>query len=379
MHIVYITSEYPTKNLSQGGIGSFINFIATSMVNLNHKVSVVGIYFGIQKETKEIIDRVEVHRIPVSNWRFFKFYDHKNQLIKKINDINRIDKIDIIEGSELSFAFFPKKTTYLKVLRLHGGHHFFAKELGKKINLWKSFREKKSFSRSDYFIAVSNYVGSQTKKHLNINFNFITIYNSVSIDKFKPLNESNSKDKQLLFVGTVCEKKGVRQLVEAMNFVVKEFPNAQLKIVGRDRLLSNGQSYSKLLKDSIPDEIKANIIITGPVPNSEIPKILNEAHICVYPSHMEAMPIAWLEALSCGKVLIASNIGPGKELIENYKTGVLVNPYDPKLIAKAIIDILKNKVLCKEIGVSARNHIVKNFNSALVVDKNINFYKSILP
>ena len=71
-----------------------------------------------------------------------------------------------------------------------------------------------------------------------------------------------------------------------------------LKIVGRDWFFPNGDSYMDYLKTFITDDVKKHIEIVGAVPHTEIPKLIEEANICVYPSHMEAMPIAWLEGLA---------------------------------------------------------------------------------
>ena len=148
----------------------------------------------------------------------------------------------------MNFSFFPKYTSYKKVIRLHGGHHFFAIELNKKPALWRGYQERQSFRKADHYIAVSNYVGSQTQKYLKFNFDYKTIYNSVDTNKFSMSKPENIKKNTLLFVGTVCEKKGIRQLVQAMQLIQKEVPTIKLKIVGRDWKDKAGNSFTSYLK-----------------------------------------------------------------------------------------------------------------------------------
>ena len=112
---------------------------------------------------------------------------------------------------------------------MHGGHHFFAVELNKKPALWRGFQEKQSFKKADAYVAVSNYVGTQTQKYLQYQFPFTTIYNSVDCNKFTPADVAKVKPNSLLFVGTVCEKKGIRQLVQALPLIKKEIPDGTLK------------------------------------------------------------------------------------------------------------------------------------------------------
>lgn len=377
MHIVFLTHEYPKKGVNSGGIGSFVQFLGNELVKKGNKVSVVGMNTTFLEETEED-NGVTIYRLPKSKWKWGKFYQNNKRTLQKINEINALEKIDIVEGSELNFAFFPKKTSYKKVIRLHGGHHFFAIELGKKPALWRGYQEKKSFKNADAYIAVSNYVGKQTQKYLQFNFPFTTIYNSVNTDKFKPSDTSKIVENSLLFVGTVCEKKGVRQLVQAIPLIKKQIPNIHLKIVGRDWTFSDGSSYVKYLKTFITENVQNNIEIVGAVPHTEIPQLLTEANLCVYPSHMEAMPIAWLEALAQAKIVVASDIGPGKEAIIHQKTGILVNPYKPEEIAKGIIEALSNNKKAKEYGTNARKDILKRFNVPEIVNKNIVFYNSLL-
>ena len=376
MHIVYLTHEYPKKGLNTGGIGSFVQFLARNLVKQNIRVSVIG----ISNESKDIIDvdgDISIYRLAKSKWKFARFYDHRNRILAKIESVNMNVPIDIVEGSEVNFAFLPKKTSYKKIIRLHGGQHFFAIELDKKPAIWRSFQEKQSFKKADGYIAVSDYVGRQTQKYLNFKFKYSVIYNSVDTVKFHLADITKLEQNTLLFVGTVCEKKGIRQLVQAMPLIKEKFPSIKLKIVGRDWIDKNGNSFTKYLKTYISEDLKNNIELLGAVPHIEIPDYIEKAHICVFPSHMEAMPIAWLEALSMGKILIAGDIGPGHEVIINGVTGVLVNPFIITVLASVIIDVLNN-VNSNVYGKAARKDIISRFNVEDIISKNIQYYNKIL-
>lgn len=376
MHICFITHEYPKKGLNTGGIGSLVQFLSRMLVKKDIKVSVIGI--SKEYEDENTLDEgVQIYRLAKSKWKIGKFYHHRNRILAKIASINREVSIDIVEGSELTFAFFPLNTPYKKIIRLHGGHHFFAIELDKKPAIWRSFQEKQSFKKADGYIAVSDYVGRQTQKYLNFKFNYKVIYNSVDTVKFHVADITKLQHNTLLFVGTVCEKKGIRQLVQAMPLIKKIIPSIKLKIIGRDWMDKKGTSFTEYLKTFISEDLKNNIKILGAVPHVEIPKYIEKAHVCVFPSHMEAMPIAWLEALSMGKILIAGDIGPGREAIINGVTGVLVNPFKITLLASVIIDVLNN-VNSNMYGKAARKDMIFRFNVEHIISKNIQYYNQIL-
>lgn len=377
MHIVFQTSLYPKEGLNGGGVGSFVKFLANELIKNGIKVSVLGINNNYNFE-HTIENGIEIFRLPKSKWKFAKFYQHSKRTQKKLKEIDLINKVDIVEGSELTFTFYPKDTTYKKVIRLHGGHHFFAIELNKKPAFWRSFQEKKSFKKADNFIAVSNYVGNQTKKYLKSDFNFTTIYNTVDTNQFSNNSVLKPQKNSLLFVGTICEKKGVRQLVQAIPIIKKKFPDVVLNIIGMDWKFPNGKSYIEYLKTFIVDECKNSINIIGPVHNSEIPNYIAKTDICVYPSHMEAMPIAWLEGLAMGKKVIASKIGPGLELVKDNETGLLIDPYSSNDIAEKIIQVLSNVTAAEIRAKNARLDILERFNYENIINQNIEFYKSII-
>ena len=97
------------------------------------------------------------------------------------------------------------------------------------------------------------------------------------------------------------------------------------------------EPYKPILEKSISDKIRPHISFLGLVPNNEIPNHIEKAQICCYPSHMEAMPLAWLEVLAMGKVFLGSNTGPGPEAVLDNVTGFLINPHHPKEIADKIL------------------------------------------
>ncbi|WP_294950905.1 glycosyltransferase family 4 protein [Sulfurovum sp.] len=379
MHISFITHEYPMTGKTQGGIGSVVQTIGRALCNKGIRVSVVGAYNGIEREMYENDEGVHVWRLPGARWPAGNFIPNSKRLVKKLYQIHDETPIDIIEGAELSFAFIPNNFPAKKVIRMHGGHHFFAVTLGKKTAFWRSFQEKQSFAKADGLIAVSDFVGKTTKSLLHFSQPFETIYNIVDTGKFYAASDDKVIARKILFVGTVVEKKGVRQLVEAMPKILEAYPDATLDIVGRDwKDPQTGESYTAYLKTFITPDIEKAVKIVGPLPHHDIPKKLEQAEVCVYPSHMEAMPIAWLEALGMGKGVVASKLGPGPEAVIDQKTGLLCHPLDPNNIAGKIIAMFDDPEMAQVMGENAREDVLTRFNLERIVEQNIDFYRSLL-
>lgn len=379
MHICFITHEYPKEGKNQGGIGSVVQTIGRALVKEGVDVSVVGVGGGISVEESSIDEGVNVYRLPGSLWPFARFISNASRMDAKLKEIYKDNPIDVIEGSEISFAFLSKSFPAKKVIRMHGGHHFFAVTLGKKPALWRSFQEKRSFAKADALLAVSHYVGTKTDELLGFDKPFTTIYNIIDTTKFYLADNKKIIPKKLVFVGTVTEKKGVRQLVQAMPYILRVFPEATLDIIGRDwNDPVTGKSYTEYLRTFITDEIKKSVNIVGPLPHYAIPERLESAEVCVYPSHMEAMPIAWLEALGMGKGVVASKLGPGSEAVIDKKTGLLCDPLDPSKIAEKIIYMFENPKEAEEMGMNARKDILDRFEPEKIIYQNIDYYRSLL-
>ena len=381
MHICFLTNEFPKEGFPHGGIGTFVKTLSVALVRNGMKVSVVGINYTPETETQNI-DGVNVYRLKPNKTKGLSWYFNSEAINSKLREIHQENPIQIVESSELGLAFVSKIKGIKYIIRLHGGHHFFAESEKRKINKWKGFQEKRSFKKSDAFIAVSHYVKNHTEKYLSFNNKPIAyISNPIDTEFFKPKVTEKEYKHRIVFAGTVCEKKGVRQLIQSFPYVKKEFPDATLEIYGRDWFFPDGSSYIEMLKE---DEISQlgklgeDIHFNGAVSYSDIPKVYSEASVCVFPSHMETQGLVAPEAMAMQKAVVFTKYGPGPEAIDDFKTGLLCDPYDPENIANKIIWVFSNKEKIKEMSLNAREFVLKKYRLEEIFLQNINFYKTIL-
>lgn len=381
MHICFLTNEYPKDGFPHGGIGSFVKTLAVALVKKGFKVSVVGINYTSENETQNI-DGVNVYRLKGSTVKGLSWFLNSRTINLKIKEIHKANLIDIVEASELGLAFLSKIKTVKYIIRLHGGHHFFAESEKRKINKWKGFQEKRSFKKSDAFIAVSHYVKNHTEKYLSYNNKPIAyISNPIDTEFFKPKENIELYKNRIVFVGTVCEKKGVRQLIQSFPFIKKEFPDATLEIYGRDWFFSDGSSYIKMLKEkeiAHLGELAKDIHFNGLVSYNDIPKVYAEASVCVFPSHMETQGLVAPEAMAMQKIVIFTKYGPGPEAIEDFTTGLLCDPYNPIDIGEKIIWVFSNEEKAKIMAEKARDFVCKKYDLNIILDQTVDFFESLI-
>lgn len=379
MHICFLTQEYPKANLPHGGIGTFIQTISRELIKYGIHVSVVGANY-LNSYEEENDQGVNVFRIPASHFKGLKWYINYRNINEKIREIHQKNPIDIVESTELGLAFIKMFSNVKYVIRLHGGHHFFAESENRGINWWKGFQEKRSFNKADKIIGVSQYVVDQTSKYINFeNKKGGVILSPANLERFYPAKREKIIPGRIFFAGTICEKKGIRQLVQAMPLIKNAIPNAHLVIAGAEWYFPKSRiAYTDYLRTFIDDSVKDSIGFLGALPNDKIPTEIECSEVCCYPSHMEAMPLAWIEVMCMGKAFVASNLGPGKEIIMHEETGLLCNPLIVADIADKVIYMLANKEKALEMGRRARLFAIEKFSIANIVKQNIQFYKSLI-
>lgn len=379
MHIVFLTQEYPKSNNPHGGVGTFVRYLGKWLVHNNHKVSVIGIN-NLELYEEECDDGVRIYRLPKKKIIGLTWFYNSRLILNKIKELNKVSHVHVVEGSELSFAFLPRINGIKYLIRLHGGHHFFAQSENRGIEFWKGFQEKRSFKQSDLVVGVSQYSMSHTLNYIGFKEKAYGVINiPIDLKIFRSSFPEKQIDGRILFVGTVCEKKGIRQLIEAMILVKQVISEAHLVIVGRDWYFpSTGRSYTEFLKSFISIEMQSYIEFIGSVPNNDIPSLIEKSQICCYPSHMETFGIVAIEAMAMGKPVIFTNLGPGPEIIRDGQTGKLCDPFNPTDIAENIIYLLRNKEKATEMGFKAKLDVQQNYSLEVIGKRNLDLYKKLI-
>jgi glycosyltransferase involved in cell wall biosynthesis len=132
--------------------------------------------------------------------------------------------------------------------------------------------------------------------------------------------------------------KGYDKVIMAMKDVVKEIPDVKYLIGG------SGDDVDRI-KGLIKDNgLMDKVILTGFVPNEDIVDYYNLCDVFVMPSKQEGFGIVFLEALACGKPVIAGNKDGSKEPLLDGELGILVDPDNMDEISHAIIKVLKKEV-----------------------------------
>lgn len=149
----------------------------------------------------------------------------------------------------------------------------------------------------------------------------------------------------VLYVGRIAPHKGIHLLISAFMAARQEIHNAQLIIVGK-HTFSNYTKKLKRLADS-------SVIFTGDVSDEELSHYYAACDVYATATLWEGLNLPLVEAQAYGKPVVAFNLGPHPEVVQDGTTGFLVPPEDTAAMADAITKLLKNSELLKEMGEKA--------------------------
>lgn len=174
-------------------------------------------------------------------------------------------------------------------------------------------------------------------------------------------------EKIILSVAELHERKGQKHLIAAMKTVLSDFPNVKLALVGEGKC--------RKFYEKIASELNGRIIFLGR--RREIPKLMAAADIFVLPSEREAFGLVLLEAAVSGLPVVAANVGGIAEIVENNKTGILVEPKNPAALADAIKEILANPAKALELVKNAKEKTEIHFSAKTMAQKTAEVYEEV--
>ena len=168
-------------------------------------------------------------------------------------------------------------------------------------------------------------------------------------------------------IARLSDVKGISVLIKAMANVLIEIPSANLMIVGQ------GPEESALKKLTQDLSLTAHVRFENTINQTQ--ELLPVFDVFVMPSLMEGLGLSVMEAQACGIPVVASRVGGLVDLIEDGKSGFLVESNDPTALAKRIIELLHNPLEAKMMANQARLNIEQRFSVDLMLNKTLEAYE----
>lgn len=413
MRIVHFSWEFPP--VLYGGLGTFVTEISQKLKDLGNEITVFTLNRNNELPTYENWNGIEVYRpktldlsstyLLFANPEFrswgphFKFFADVfsyntisasqlvNMLIRKerknYDIIHAHDWLGIIGG------MIVKKEINLPLI-----FHVHSTEIGRSIGRGSHIIKDIEFEggqEADCVITVSHAMKDELEK-LGFSCNKIHVcWNGIDAEKYDPQRISNEEknklrriygidenDNMLLFIGRLVTVKGPDKLINAMPFVLQDFPNTKLVILG-----VGDMEYS--LKSMVDNLGLRDKVIFRTEFVSEYERILHYASsdCVVLPSIYEPFGIVCTEAMSMEKPVVVGARGTSgfrEQVIpcgEN-QSGYHINPFDPKDIAWGIKQVLQDRRRAIELGKNGRKQVLEKFTIDHVAERLLEIYKEFI-
>ena len=215
------------------------------------------------------------------------------------------------------------------------------------------------------------------------------VYNMIDVQKYSPL-EPVKKELSILFIGHLSKAKGYTDLLRAMPLVVHQNPDIQFLFAGtklkEERNSITNYITGEILEWEDPQEVYDAYIRNKCDINYKYLGVLNErdkikqirsSTVFVLPSYSEGFSMAVLEAMSIGIPIVTCPVGALADIIHHNENGLLVNPGDYRALARAIISVLNDNILCREISLKCRKDVIEKFSIDVVAKRYIELFRKV--
>ena len=311
------------------------------------------------------------------NIKYIETINDKNKLSKLIKEIKgmiefkkSINSYDVVHIHMASRRSTFRKGKYVRI----------AKEKGKKVIIhihgaeYKLFYDecnekqkeyiKETLKLADVIIVLSEEWKEFFSKLVDKN-KIVVIYNSIIVpNDFK----KDLDTKKILFLGRLGQRKGIYDLLDVVEQLIKKYPDLELYI-GGDGEIEKVQSIISI------NNLEKNIKYVGWTTGEKKENLLMECSYYVLPSYNEGMPMSVLEGMAYKNITISTNVGGIPKVIQNGENGMIINPGDKETLYNYFDKLFTDKKLRKKLSENGRRTIEEKFNIKKVINKLIELYK----
>ncbi len=376
MNVLLATDYFPPH---VGGVERVTYHVAEELVSLGHHVAVVTLNTGGARAVEDL-EGIHVYRAhPVElTGKLGAQSAISIGVVKLMREVCRRERSDVLHANNLYFFTTIAACLSVKSLRkplvttLHNGPisqlegyvSYLARIYEKSIGRWV-------LSKSNHIVAVSQAIRRYAESLGTPSRKISVVPNSVDALEFRPTCRENEGDGivRVGFIGRLISNIGPQYLVDAAPRILHDFPNVQFRVAGEGPMLEELKHRVQRLG------VNNGFRFLGTVHTAEF---LKSCDILVRPSLTDGMPLTVLEAMACGIPTVASNVGGIPEILQDGKTGFLVEPRNVDQIVSCISKLVINVELRERMGHHARAFIEKYYSWNQIARQMSEIYEDFL-
>lgn len=397
MNICLVSGQYPPEN-GWGGVATYTYYMATALRRLGHRVFVIAHMVG-NAPSRVVRDGITILRVKRGNVHYYiahlglrmfelpaltSVVEGQLAVTRAVRFLERTEGLDIVEYAD-SYApgLWHKwfcRSPY--VVRLHIPSFVYDEFYGpSRLRKLLIRMERLCLDRASLVVSPSHFLASEAAARFGLKGKLIHVVpNPIDTDEFRPPCEGSKDSNTVLFAGWLSRLKGIDTFARAIPLILSRFPETQFLIAGQETSATEDRACrTEVLDDYLRERgVNGRVKWLGFVPHDQLPSLYKQAQICALPSRWDNFPYTCLEALSCGKAVVASNVGGLPDLVSNRENGILVSSDDPQALADGITHVLGNRAKAIEYGVAARAKAEANYGMEKVGMEMLRLYSSLL-
>ena len=400
-----LTWEFPPRVV--GGISTHVYELSRALVSKGIDVHVVTCDFPNAPD-REIVDGVKIYRVKCSRIcksNFLAWIYYMNSLmIERGSKVLKGSNFDVIHAHDWMVARASVELRNRYNIALVSTIH--ATEFGREDHCDKNNNDNRSphveddFSKtisctertlifqSDRVICASKYMRDHISQIFNVSVEDVDVIPN-AIDVLRFLTAKNyfidnvaanvdlqSKSKTILYVGRLVKEKGIYTLIGAFDNLLRHYGQLQQESRSDLRLIIVGEGHLKkdLMNYVCQRHLQGYVHFTGFVDEHTKVALYHSSDVCVVPSMYEPFGIVALEAMACETPIVASDVGGLSEIVEDNVTGLKVQAEASDLLAAAIMNLLDNPFLARQLASNAYQCVKRKYNQYLLAEKTISTY-----
>ena len=183
------------------------------------------------------------------------------------------------------------------------------------------------------------------------------IRNAVDTARFAPVDHT-APDRPFTaaVIGRLQPQKDHATFLHAVRIIKDRHPAARFKIIGDGPLLGQLRDMAAALG------LGETVVFTGNLP--DMPAVMGDLDAVVLSSAWEGLPMVLLEAMSCGKAVVATAVGEVPAVVKDGENGLLVPARAPEALAEAILSLVTAPELANRLGRAARATVVADYSDS---------------
>ena len=385
-----------------GGIGTYVTLLAKEMsddVELHVITLRRGSLSDLTPETKEILDRVNVHYLGSAEDFFLFNSQFQLDMLFKFKALKAQHKFDLVHANhaqmpDLFLRFLDSETPGLTTVHTT----IDSQRMGtrrSKVPLRRlersekmtylmlpalKFLERMYFAKGQHVIFVSEFIRRLYSKMYRMPKDWRIVHNGVDTEMFKPMPRSeclskfprlDGLDSMVLFSGRMIALKGIDMAIKSLALIYKE-TDATLVFAGAGKF----EPWKALLDElGVPPD---RYIFLGGVPYPDMPYLYSLADAFVLPSYSESFPMTVLEAMACRVPVIATDVGGIPEMIDSNRNGLLFQPGDPRSLAMSLLKIIGDRKFASWLAENARAKVSTELSATKMASSTAEMYRRVL-